>query len=325
MRLLYILSKLAVDQQFQDVCFNFQICMQQANKASLDVSGPLFCRCMLSAIIPVDGKRYWTTTLMDNAPAFTFLWTETFPLKIYGPLVLPAIIAYVITAVETMGDIAATEEASELLPEGPEHNMRIQGGVLGDGFSSLLSCLGMSTPNTTFSQNNGVISLTRCASRQAGYACGFFLILAGVIAKVGAFFVSIPNCVLGGMTTFLFANVFVSGIKLITMNFVTRRNRFIIAMAMSFGVGVTIVPQWANSTVGLWPLTPDMSAGLRGLRSTVIIVLSTGYAVGTLVAMFLHLILPLNEDDDCVVRSVRYDSKGEEKEVDPATLPSQGK
>lgn len=89
------------------------------------------------------------------------------------------------------------------------------------------------------------------------------------------------------------------------MNFITRRNRFIIAMAMSIGVGVTIVPQWANSANGLWPLDPNMSAGLRGLRSTVIIILSTGYAIGTLIAMFLHLILPVTEEDNASVRAVR--------------------
>lgn len=140
---------------------------------------------------------------MDSAPVVTFLWTTTFPLKIYWPLIIPTIIAYVITAVESIGDISATEEASGLLPEGEEHDKRIQGGILGDGVSTLFSTLGMSTPNTTFSQNNGVISLTGCASRGAGYACGFFLILSGIFAKVGAFFVSIPNCVLGGMTTYV--------------------------------------------------------------------------------------------------------------------------
>lgn len=104
---------------------------------------------------------------------------------------------------------------------------------------------------------------------------------------------------------FLFANVLVSGIRVISMNFITRRNRFIIAMAMSVGVGVTIVPQWAASANGLWPLDPNMSAGLRGLRSTVIIILSTGYAIGTLIAMFLHLILPVSEEDNVSVRAVR--------------------
>jgi uric acid-xanthine permease len=267
------------------------------------VLGLLF-GCLISGVTTYNGKSFWNTTVMDSAPVVTFLWTETFPLTLYGPIVIPAIIAYVVTAVESIGDITATEEASELLPEGPDHERRIQGGLLADGVSSVVACLGMSTPNTTFSQNNGVISLTRCASRSAGIACGLWLLLSGIFAKIGAFFVSIPNCVLGGMTTFLFANVFVSGVKIMMLNAVTRRNRFIMAMAFSFGVGVTIVPQWAASPNGLWPLDADMSAALRGLRSTVLIILSTGYAIGTLVAIFLHLILPYNDEDTDMMRSV---------------------
>jgi uracil-xanthine permease len=267
------------------------------------VLGLLF-GCLISAVVTYDGKHFWNTSLMNSAPVVTFLWTQTFPLTLYGPIVIPAVIAYIVTAVESVGDITATEEASELLPEGPEHESRIQGGLLCDGVSSAFACLAMSTPNTTFSQNNGVISLTRCASRGAGIACGIWLILAGIFAKVGAFFVSIPFCVLGGMTTFLFANVLVSGIKIMLLNAVTRRNRFIMAMAFAFGVGVTIVPQWAGSPTGLWPLDPNSSAGLRGLRSMVIIILTTGYAIGTLVAIFLHLILPYNYEDMSMMRSV---------------------
>ncbi len=72
-----------------------------------------------------------------------------------------------------------------------------------------------SLPLTTFAQNNGVISLTAVASRQAGWACAIWLFLLGVIAKFAAVITTIPDCVFGGMTTFLFANVIASGIKII--------------------------------------------------------------------------------------------------------------
>jgi NCS2 family nucleobase:cation symporter-2 len=91
--------------------------------------------------------------------------------------------------------------------------MHTQGGLLGDSVSSFLAALAFSMPNTTFSQNNGVISLTRVASRMAGIGCAVWLILYGIFGKVGAFFTSIPQPVLGGMTTFLFANIAVSGVK----------------------------------------------------------------------------------------------------------------
>ncbi len=69
--------------------------------------------------------------------------------------------------------------------------------------SGVFSALATSLPLTTFAQNNGVIALTNVASRQAGWACAFWLLILGILGKFGAFVTSIPNCVLGGMTTFL--------------------------------------------------------------------------------------------------------------------------
>jgi xanthine/uracil permease len=108
-----------------------------------------------------------------------------------------------------------------------ETHTRIQGGLLGDALSSLFAVLATSMPNTTFSQNNGVISLTRCASRQAGLCAAGWLIFMGVFAKVSGFFTSIPDCVLGGMTTFLFASVTISGIRIMcsTPGGIGRRER----------------------------------------------------------------------------------------------------
>lgn len=88
------------------------------------------------------------------------------------------------TTTETVGDLAATFEVSRL--DGKEdYNSVLQGGLLSDAVCSVLSCMFTSMPNTTFSQNNGVIALTKCASRRAGYACGLWLILLGVFSKFG--------------------------------------------------------------------------------------------------------------------------------------------
>jgi hypothetical protein len=72
------------------------------------------------------------------------------------------------------------------------------------------------TPMSTFAQNNGVIALTRCANRKAGYACCFWLIVMGIFSKFAAALVAIPSAVLGGMTTFLFSAVAVSGVRIIS-------------------------------------------------------------------------------------------------------------
>src|SRR4051794_2999256 len=111
---------------------------------------------------------------------------------------------------EAIGDITATCDVSRLDVEGKIYESRIQGGVLADGFNGLLATLATITPMSTFAQNNGVIALTRCANRKAGYFCCFWLVVAGIFAKFAAALVAIPGAVLGGMTTFLFSAVAVS-------------------------------------------------------------------------------------------------------------------
>jgi xanthine/uracil permease len=124
-----------------------------------------------------DGDSYVLTENIRSADAVTFLWVETFPLGIYGPAIIPLLISFLVTTVETVGDLTAVYEVSELDTESPEYTESIQGGLFADAVSSILSGFFTSMPNTTFSQNNGVISLTKCASRRAGYACGCWCVL----------------------------------------------------------------------------------------------------------------------------------------------------
>ncbi|PSC73164.1 Uric acid-xanthine permease [Micractinium conductrix] len=238
--------------------------------------------------------EFVTSAEIDNAPAITFLWVHTFPLKIYGPLVLPLLIIFCITSIETVGDVTATEEASFLSTTGPGHEKRIRGALLNDGISSIFSALATSLPLTTFAQNNGVISLTAVASRQAGWACAIWLFLMGVLAKFGGIITSIPDCVFGGMTTFLFANVIASGVKIIVGEHLSRRNRIIMAFSFALGIGVTLVPQWANNPLGLWPYS-GTNETVRGIREAVITILDTGFCIGAITAIFLNLLLPAEE------------------------------
>ncbi|KAG8458803.1 hypothetical protein KFE25_005230 [Diacronema lutheri] len=212
----------------------------------------LFFGYIVSAIAwytDANGKelRYVTAARIESAPWVSFPWVTTFPLGFYPPAFIPILIAFVVTSVETIGDIAASCDASQIPSTGRDAETRIQGGLLCDGFNSLIACLMTTPPNTTFSQNNGVISLTRCASRAAGLACAGWLMLFGVLAKFAGVIASIPECVLGGMTIFLFANVLVSGIAIITgSGALNRRNRFILAISLGVGLGVTAVPEWAE-------------------------------------------------------------------------------
>jgi NCS2 family nucleobase:cation symporter-2 len=137
----------------------------------------------VAAITNYDGLSYVNSDNIAAAKSVTFLWVETFPLSFYGPAVVPLVVAYLVTTVETVGDISATFEASQLDTSGEFYSTSLQGGLTSDGFGSILSGLMTSMPNTTFSQNNGVISLTKCASRRAGYGAAFWMIVLGVFGK----------------------------------------------------------------------------------------------------------------------------------------------
>jgi NCS2 family nucleobase:cation symporter-2 len=169
-----------------------------------------------------------------------------FKLGFYLPGLMPLLLGFLITTIETIGDVEASMDASMVPNTGPDAEARIQGGLLADGINSAIACLLTVPPNTTFSQNNGVIALTRCASRGAGLACAFWLILFGVIGKFGGFIASIPDATLGGMTIFLFSNVVVSGISIIGKTTITHRSRFILAMALGVGIGVACEPHFAE-------------------------------------------------------------------------------
>lgn len=278
---------------------------------------------IVAAATTVDGKRYVTSEKFDSAKVATFLWVDTFPLGFYWPAILPLAIAFLVTTVESIGDISATMEASQM---DIEHE-RIQGGLLADGVYSSISCLAMSMPNTTFSQNNGVISLTRCASIYAGIACGCWLFVMGIFGYIAAIIASIPEAVIGGMTTFLFCNVFISGIRIICSKPVTRRIRFIMAISLGLGVGVAIVPGfggafqagnlggWGVANGNLWTPQPTDSDGLRSFKQAVIIALTTPYSIGTIVAILLNLILPYEEVSDVEAAAKAFESSHEGEEV----------
>ena len=116
---------------------------------------------MIAGLSSHDGNNYVDTSVIKNADWITFLWTTTFPLGFYAPAVIPCLIAFGVTTVETVGDISATYEVSELDNTGQEFLESLQGGLLSDSLCSIFAGLGTSMPNTTFSQNNGVIALVR--------------------------------------------------------------------------------------------------------------------------------------------------------------------
>ncbi|PCH40682.1 xanthine/uracil permease [Wolfiporia cocos MD-104 SS10] len=252
---------------------------------------------------------------ITTAPAITFLWVHTFKIRVYPPAILPMLAVYVSVAMEAIGDITASAEVSRVPVDGEEFDSRIQGGVLSDGIGGFMSALFTVAPLSIFAQNNGVIAVTRCANRNAGRFCCFFLILFGVLGKISGVFLAIPNPVLGGVTTFLFASVAVSGIRVLSYNRFTRRDRFVLAAALSFGIGDLLVPDIFSY---LFNGIKHPNKGLQGLFDSITIILTTPFLISGIVAVVLNLILPQedtpHDDDDVEVLDVEADTPGPKKD-----------
>ena len=229
---------------------------------------------LLVGCIIAGATGYFSSAGIDAAPAASFIWVKTFPLSIYAPIILPLMAVYIVLMMEAIGDITATCDVSRLEVEGKLFDSRIQGGVLADGFNGLIAGLCTITPMSTFAQNNGVIALTRCANRKAGYAACFFLFIMGVFSKFAAALVAIPNPVLGGLTTFLFSSVAVSGVRIISTVPFTRRNRFILTASLSLGFGAILVPNWFSFVFTY----SGGNQSKQGFFNAIVLVLETGFA-----------------------------------------------
>ncbi len=187
----------------------------------------------------------------------------------------PVALIYLVTAIETSGDITANCIISKQPIKGDEYIKRIRGGVLADGINSMIASVFHTFPNTTFSQNNGVIQLTGVASRYIGYYVAVILMILGLFPIIGAVLQQIPKPVLGGATLVMFGTVAAAGVKILANETLDRRNLLI--MAASFGIGLGV------------SMTPDLLAEMPDLVRNIF---GSAVTSGGLTAIILSLILP---------------------------------
>ncbi len=157
-------------------------------------------------------------------------------------LFIPIAFLYLVTAIETSGDLTANSVIAGQPVSGDLYMKRIKGGVLGDGVNSALAAVFNTFPNTTFSQNNGVIQMTGVASRHVGMWAGGILVILGLFPVVGSLFLIIPKPVLGGATLVLFSTIAVAGIRILASEEMTLRRVYIMAVSFGLALGVTLVP-----------------------------------------------------------------------------------
>ncbi|KAJ7450637.1 xanthine/uracil permease [Mycena latifolia] len=237
----------------------------------------------------IDGSSI-TSAARDYVPVGPHVQDRRLPTRHPAQLSISRLLAvYISLAMEAIGDITASAEVSRVDVRGLEFDSRVQGGVLSDGVGGFLSALFTVTPLSIFAQNNGVIAITRCANRAAGRWCCVFLILFGVLGKISGALLAIPNPVLGGVTTFLFASVAVSGLRVLSFARYTRRDRFVLAAALSFGLSDLLAP---GLFTHLFDGVDRPNNALQGFFNSITIILSTPFLAAGIVAVILNLILP---------------------------------
>ena len=141
--------------------------------------------------------------------------------------IMPVLIMFVVTAVETVGDISAVVE-SGLNREATDKEL--SGGVICDGIGSAIAAVFGVLPNTSFSQNVGLVAMTKIVNRFALATGAVFLILCGLIPKLGALVSIMPQSVLGGAAVMMFSSIVVSGIQLVTKEMLNPRSRPIMSV-----------------------------------------------------------------------------------------------
>ena len=207
-----------------------------------------------------------------QVPAWEGPWVEVpvpfrIPLAFRWEWVLPVALMYLASTIETIGDITATSMVSGEPTEGDLYDRRLSGGVLADGLNSMLATIFSSFPNTTFSQNNGVIQLTGIASRRVGMWIALFLALAGLLPGVSWVFTLVPRAVLGGATLVMFGTVAASGIRLMGSAGFGRKSMLVVAASLGAGLAVTLEPRilsqfpgWAQQLFGSGIMTGTLAA-----------------------------------------------------------------
>jgi NCS2 family nucleobase:cation symporter-2 len=196
-------------------------------------------------------------------------------LEFHWAAVLPVVLLAVVTCAESIGDIAGTTAGG--LDRAPTPK-ELSGGVMADGLASVFAAIFNAFPQISFSQNVGMVALTGVVSRFVVAIGGAFLVIAGLLPKLGAIVSSIPNAVLGGAVVIMFGMIASAGIKMLSHISFNKRNMVIIGVSLSAAIGL-----------------PAQEGLYAGLAENVQAIIESGLIPGALCAIVLNLILPREE------------------------------
>lgn len=229
----------------------------------------------------VEFTKAWVLNWNKVAQASWFAIPKLMPVKIVFDMraIMPVMIMFVVTAVETVGDISGVMEGG--MNREPT-DKELSGGVICDGLGSSFAALFGVLPNTSFSQNVGLVAMTKVVNRMALASGAIFLILCGLIPKLGALISIMPQAVLGGAAVMMFSSIVVSGIQLITKEKMTPRTLTIVSVALGVGYGM-------GANASILAHTPQFFQLICG---------ESGIVPAAFVAIVLNVLLP--KDDKAV-------------------------
>ena len=250
----------------------------------------IVCGYIICAILPLflsttgvtaDGVEYTKAWVLNWDKVAQASWVSIPALMPVKPVfdlraILPVMIMFIVTAVETVGDISGVMEGGM----GREAtDKELSGGIICDGLgSTVAACFGV-LPNTSFSQNVGLVAMTKVVNRGALATGAVFLMLCGLIPKLGALISIMPQAVLGGAAVMMFSSIVVSGIQLITKEKMTPRTLTIVSVALGVGYGM-------GANASILANTPQFVQLICG---------ESGIVPAAFVAILLNCLLPRDE------------------------------
>ena len=259
----------------EKIIMGFTVALSVVIAVALFMILPLFISTTGVASDGTEFVKSWVLNWDKVAQAKWFALPKLMPVKPVFDLraILPVLIMFIVTAVETVGDISGVMEGG-MSREATDQEL--SGGVICDGIGSSIAALFGVLPNTSFSQNVGLVTMTKIVNRFA-LACGaIFLIICGLFPKLAALVSIMPQSVLGGAAVIMFSSIVMSGIQLITKEPLTARSMTIVSVALGLGYGIG-----ANSAILVQlPQAIQMICG------------ESGIVPAAFVAIILNILLP---------------------------------
>jgi uracil-xanthine permease len=233
--------------------------------------------------VTADGVEYTKAWVLNWSKVANASWFEIPNLMPVKPIfdiraIAPVLIMFVVTAVETVGDISGVMEGG-LGREATDKEL--SGGVICDGLGSSFAALFGVLPNTSFSQNVGLVAMTKVVNRFALATGAVFLILCGLCPKLGALVSIMPQSVLGGAAVMMFSSIVISGIQLITKEPLTPRSLSIVSVALGVGYGM-------GANTGILAQTPEAIRLIFG---------GSGIVPAAIVAILLNVLIPKEREE----------------------------